>query len=227
MGFALPVPAGGAAETATAAAAAPPGGRPKLVGTAVSMNGETGVDQPRSTCEIMGGDTATQVGSFRLPETMCSAGGGAELLVGPEGAGEGTGGRAGSGEGGDDVEVGSEAGLTVVTAAETPAACASALAARAGWGSGGEAAGGRAAVEQSDGGAGGGRGGCMLDAYREPEGNDWGELEDWQGLPGLQLAGGGGGGRAAARLQVTTRWSTFLFHTSAIFRRYFDFFVPV
>lgn len=34
-------------------------------------------------------------------------------------------------------------------------------------------------------GAGEGRRDSLLDTYREPEGHDWGELEDWQGLPGF------------------------------------------
>ncbi|CBJ48607.1 hypothetical protein Esi_0039_0072 [Ectocarpus siliculosus] len=47
-------------------------------------------------------------------------------------------------------------------------------------------------AEAAEQGAGDGRiGGSLLDAYREPEGNDWGELEDWHGLPGLQLANAG------------------------------------
>lgn len=74
------------------------------------------------------------------------------------------------------MEAEAERGLaTVVAAAEPPAAP--------------NFAGRAEAAEQ---GADDGRiGGSLLDAYREPEGNDWGELEDWHGLPGLQLASGG------------------------------------
>lgn len=58
--------------------------------------------------------------------------------------------------------------------------------------------------ERSEGG-GRDRLGSMLDAYREPEPcaheNDWGELEDWQGLPGLGF-GAGGNGAEQSRLQV-------------------------
>lgn len=195
-----------AATVAMAMAAAACGGQPKLAGT-VAGDREEDADQPPSTCESVGGDASTHVGSFRLPDTRSPARGPAGTHP-EDGAGAGVGGRAsGGGGGGDDVdelEMGSEAGLTVVTASETPAAATSAPATSTGGGSSGRAAGGTAAAEQAGGGSGGGGGGCMLDAFREPEGNDWGELEDWHGLPGLQLAGGGGGGAAAARLQVTT-----------------------
>lgn len=108
----------------------------------------------------------------------------------------------------DRLEMESEAGLTVVTATETPAGTAVASApARGGRGSSGEVASRAAAVpdgcrglERADGGI---IRGSMLDAYREPEGNDWDELEDWRGLPGLQLAGGSGGAAMRSRLQVT------------------------
>lgn len=177
---------------------APPDGRAKLAGT-MSGDGEGGADQAPSTCESVGGDTTTQVGSFYLPGT--SAGGSAGLHPETDGARGGGCGRAAAAGGGDDadgLEMASEAGLMVVTAAETPAA-SSGIAARAA----------AAASEERAGGGGGGSGGCLLDAYREPEGHDWGELEDWQGLPGLQLAGGGGGG-VTARLQVTSSQCCFL-----------------
>lgn len=51
-------------------------------------------------------------------------------------------------------------------------------------------------------------GGSFLEAYREPDGHDWAELEDWQGLPGLGFAGGRGGTGIGSRLQV----SLFLLH---------------
>eukprot|EP00752_Nemacystus_decipiens_P012274 g10880.t1 len=174
INFALPAPTG---------IAAPPGEQAKLADT-ISGDGKSEMDQPPSTCESLGGDTTTQVGSFYLPGT--SVGDSAGLHRGMEEVGSVGCDQAG-GRGGDDdadgLEMGSEAGLTVVTTAETPAAAPATLEERA-------AAGG------------GGGGGCLLDAYREPEGNDWGELEDWQGLPGLQLAGGCGIGGATVRLQV-------------------------
>ncbi|CAM9873116.1 unnamed protein product, partial [Hapterophycus canaliculatus] len=101
------------------------------------------------------------------------------------------GGRHAGGVGGDDdsrggMEVESEAGRTVVTATEN-----SAGAARVSSG-----------VAATDAAAGGRTVGSLLDAYREPEGHDWGELEDWHGLPGLQLAGGGGRATIRPRLQA-------------------------
>lgn len=164
-----------------------------------------------SRCESVGGDT-TRAGSFCLPGSSALGGGSQVALVGG-----GTDGRGQSGGGGDvdGSEMESEAGLTVVTATETPAGTSVAPApapGRGGRGSSGEVA-GRAAVlpegcqglEQAHGGGMTVRG-SMLDAYREPEGNNWeDELEDWRGLPGLQLATGSGVGAAMqSRLQVTS-----------------------
>ncbi|CAM9609103.1 unnamed protein product, partial [Laminaria digitata] len=97
------------------------------------------------------------------------------------------------------------------TAAETPAAALAPVfeierAARSGSRPGGSGARNlEPKGDASGGGDGGGlleRRGSMLDAYREPEGHDWDELEDWQGLPGLQAAGVGGGADIRSRLQA-------------------------
>lgn len=164
-----------------------------------------------SRCESVGGDT-TRAGSFCMPESS---------TLGDESQAPGPGGGADSrgqhGEGGGDVdrlEMESEAGLTVVTATETPAGTCVAPAPGRGLrgGSSGQVD-GRASVlsdrcqglEQADGG-GIMLGGSMLDAYREPEGNNWeDELEDWRGLPGLQLAACSGGGAMRSRIQVTSK----------------------
>lgn len=192
--------AGGVGAVAGVGAALAGPGRPKLVGTVGGGEAEE-VDQP-SACESVGGDATTHVGSFCLPGSASLAGGPAAGAAAAGGADS----RASGGDDDDDddgVDGLSEAGVTSVTAVS-----ASALA-REGWGSAGEAV---AASEWRTGGRGGG-GRWLLDAYREPEGNDWGELEDWQGLPGLQLAGGGGGGAAAARLQVTLTCRNLFFDT--------------
>lgn len=120
-------------------------------------------------------------------------------------------------------EADSEAALT---AAETPAAALAPVfemerAERGGSGPGGNGARTMEPKGDSRGGEGGGaaagglleRRGSMLDAYREPEGHDWGELEDWQGFPGLQatgIVGSGGGADIRSRLQVSFFFSCFL-----------------
>lgn len=143
-------------------------------------------------------DSATRMGSFYLP----SGGGG--LQGGAEVASAGSDGRRGAGGGGD---VGSDAeSEAALTATETPAAGSVAAYETGGRGSRG------AAGRPGEGGARSPWGrdvdgalerrGSLLDAYREPEGNDWAELEDWQGLPGLGLASGTG---AATTGQVSLR----------------------
>ncbi|CAM9241239.1 unnamed protein product, partial [Ectocarpus sp. 4 AP-2014] len=118
-----------------------------------------------------GGGVEPTGASGPVPPDQCRAVGGA--ATGAAGAGREAVGDYNNPGG---LEAEAEGGLvTVVAAAEPPAAPK--FAGRAG------------AAEQ---GADDGRiGGSLLDAYREPEGNDWGELEDWHGLPGLQLASAG------------------------------------
>lgn len=106
------------------------------------------------------------------------------------------------------LEMASEGGLTAVTTAETPAgtAVASAFAKVCRVGGGGRER--RTAAPEQAGSGGGccGGGGRNLDAYREPEGSDWKDLEDWhwQGLGlGLQTAGGKGEAEIRSRLQVS------------------------
>lgn len=51
-----------------------------------------------------------------------------------------------------------------------------------------------------------GRRDSLLDTYREPEGHDWGELEDWQGLPGFgRSASADTDAETVSTLQVRTR----------------------
>lgn len=54
------------------------------------------------------------------------------------------------------------------------------------------------------------RRGSMLDVYREPEPcaqeSDWGELDDWQGLPGLGLGATGIGSGGGSSFQVRMPW---------------------
>lgn len=164
--------------------------------------GGAGDENHLSRCESVGGVT-TRAGSFCLPGS-CAVGGGS-----PVARARGETASRGQGGGGGDLdgsEIGSEAGLTAVTATDTPAGtCVATAPGRGGRGGSGEVV-GRADMEQVNGDGGGMiLGGSMLDAYREPEGNDWeDELEDWRGLPGLQLAAGSGGGAAMrSRLQVT------------------------
>lgn len=187
--------AGPAPATAAAASAVADGGggavqgadAAQRVGGSSTAGGEgSGGTDEMSPCESIGGDATTCAGSFCLPKPPPGrAGGGAQILDARGAAVAGGSGRDGDSRGGMEVE--SETGLTVVTAAENSAANARVPT-------------GFAATDPPTGGP---NVGSLLDAYREPEGHDWGGLEDWHGLPGLQLAGGRGGATIRPRLQVT------------------------
>ncbi len=219
-------PAAGAArgglDTDTAMPSGPTPSTPPAPGSAGAGPGGGGDEDQNSPCESTGGET-TQAGSFCLPGTSRERAGGGGHGHERERAGAGGGvgdGRTGVRDNGDGVgdddddadalEMASEGGLTAVTTTETPAGTtvvmASALA-KAGRVGGGGGAGGRSTAAPEQGGGGGGGGGCggggrNLDAYREPEGSDWKEVEDWH-WQGLQLAGGKGEAEIRSRLQVS------------------------
>lgn len=185
--------------------ARPPGGSAGPAGAAGAASGVvaaaqeqgrsgevTGGTDEMSPCESIGGDATTCAGSFCLPTGNTPPAGGDPQI--PEAGGGVPGGYYAGGDDNDDgfsrggVEVQSEAELTVVAGAERSS------------GSGAVSSGAMGGMD--DAGVAGRHGGSLLDAYREPEAHDWGELEDWHGLPGLQLAGGGSGATIRPRLQV-------------------------
>ena len=214
----LPSSAAAAAEADAAAAA----------GSAVEGGGygDSGGRRLLSRCDSedddIDDDNTTRLGSFRFPDTIVSddrrgedSGARAQAWARARG---GRNGRAVArnanavGGGVDDADAGIEVdddddggweadSEAALTAAETPAAALAPVfeMERAG----------RAARTLEPVGDDGGlreRRGSMLDAYREPEGHDWDELEDWQGLPGLQAAGIGGMEDIRSRLQVRWWW---------------------
>lgn len=144
-------------------------------------------------------DDTTRIGSFCLP------GSGA----GPQLVGADAGLNRGDVSAGEDA-AGWDADSEALTAAETPAANIAAAFERAeirvSMGAVGAAGppGGTGTPGQAHGGEDLERRGSLLDVYREPEVNDWGELEDWQGLPGLEISGNGGVAGLGSRLPV--RW---------------------
>lgn len=165
-----------------------------------------------SASESTDGNT-TRMSSFCLPSSRSGASG----VGGAKGGMDGRGDDVHDGDDGGRLEVESDAtvaaagsaGVSADTASGAVAAAAAAVTASfKGTGYGGERVAEKAghdgtqAVAPGDGCSILERRSLLLNAYREPDYHDLGDLEDWPGVPGLQLEGGRGAVGIGSRFQV-------------------------